>query len=202
MISAVFGLTLCLSGGTASASMPSLPSVSSASNGRQTDAAVVVGIEEYPQISSVPFARADSKAFYDWLRTSGVADPANIYLLQDWKAERVDILEALQDAKQNVAPGGRIWFYFAGHGIAHPNTGKRLFVMGNGGPDSYAERSISFEEIKETVAGTSLTVVADACFNGKGRDGADGAKFSGGLRCVGHGAPGCLWELVFPRGSC
>ena len=160
-------------GGTAFAGMPNLPSVVKASNGQQMDAAVVVGIEEYPQISSVPFAKADSKAFYDWLRTSGIANPANIYLLQDWEAERADILSALKEAKQNVGPGGRIWFYFAGHGIAHPNTGKRLFVMGNGGPDSYAERSVSFEEIKNTVAGTSLTVVADACFNGKGRDGSD-----------------------------
>jgi hypothetical protein len=173
MVSVILGLKLFLFAGIAHGGMPGLPAVSSASNGRQVDAAVVVGIEEYPQISSVPFAKADSKAFYNWLRTSGVADPANIYLLQDWEAERVDILEALKDAKKNIAPGGRIWFYFAGHGIAHPNTGKRLFVMGNGGPDSYVERSVSFEEIKETVAGTALTVVADACFNGKGRDGAD-----------------------------
>jgi hypothetical protein len=179
MIQLILGVVISLSAGVAFAGMPDLPAVSKSTNGKSSDAAVVVGIEDYPQISTVPYAKADSKAFYNWLRSSGVADPGNIRLFNDFEGERQDIINALVEAKKDVGPGGRVWFYFAGHGIAHPNSGERLFVMGSGGPDNYATRSISFDDVKNAVAGTPLTVVADACFNGKGRDGSD---ITGGKR--------------------
>ena len=165
--------------GLAYAGMPVLPAIPQGIEGDKSDAAVVVGVENYPQMPDVPFASADAKAFYDWLRTSETADPANIHLLQDFAPSKEAILSALRDAKEAVRPGGRLWFYFAGHGIAHPNTGERLFVGWDAGPDTFAERSVSFDEIKSAAQGTPLTVVADACFGGKGRGGVD---ITGGKR--------------------
>jgi hypothetical protein len=149
---------------------------------RPQDAALVIGLENYPFATPVPHAARDAQAFADHLRyTVGVPD------------SRIEVLtagsiEALRDAARRVAQrtskGGTLWVYYAGHGASHPRTRERLILGDDLRPDptSLASRGMSVEALIRQARGDAGQVVAvlDTCFTGTGRDGSEiieGARF-------------------------
>ena len=106
----------------APAAVPDLVEPARTGQRAATDAAVVIGVQDYTDVPDVPYARRDAQAFDDFVRyTRGIPDD-RVTLLRD--ARSYEIERAVKDAGARVGPGGRVWVYFAGHGAMDPNGQK------------------------------------------------------------------------------
>lgn len=140
------------------------------------DSAVVVGIEEYPFLPHVPYAARDADAFYSFLvYTRGVSPTRLSLLTQDPTA--ADIREAVRQRAAEVGAGGTLWVYFAGHGAADPETGRRLLLGVDVQPkvssltDAHTVAVDELASIASESSAAQVVLVVDACYTGTGRDG-------------------------------
>jgi hypothetical protein len=156
-----------------SASWPSLSEAPPAKgNPAMRDAAVVIAIEDYSFVDDIPGARANAQDWVQFLAKSQGVPEQNIYLSWNFEATKENILADIDKATRQVAPGGRLWFVFIGHGA--PNrSGNDAWLVGadaQRSPESLAQRGLSQAEVVaklEAVEGVTPIVVLDACFNGQ-----------------------------------
>ncbi|HEX8407698.1 MAG TPA: caspase family protein, partial [Thermoanaerobaculia bacterium] len=95
--------------------------------------ALVIGIDRYKNKEwELTGAVRDALAFADWAVKSGGVDPANLTLLlspvpkglKTKRATEKAIREALRLLRNGAAKDvDRLWFYYAGHGMAPPGSG-------------------------------------------------------------------------------
>jgi hypothetical protein len=139
------------------------------------DAALVVGVEDYFVLPDVPHAVRDAEAFYETLvYTVGV--PADHVVKLTGTPSREQIEQGLETAAAAAGAGGTLWVYFAGHGAADPVDGARLLLGADVQPDvrSLGARGVPVAALSGTKTQAARTlVVADTCYAGVGRDGAD-----------------------------
>lgn len=145
--------------------------------GGERDAGVVVGIEGYGFVPSVPGAEANAKAWYDFLTLTRGGNPAAVKLLLGEDATREEILEAAQSAAARADPRGTLWFVFIGHGApsADGQDGLLVGVDAQQKAASLQKRSLKRSELLSSLANSragSISVILDACFSGRGQDGA------------------------------
>lgn len=144
-----------------------------------TDAAVVIGIEDYFSLPDVPGAAADAQLVRDTLVYTVGLDPARVSLLVraegQGRASRSGIQKAIEEKAAQVKSGGRLWIYFAGHGSASASSSERILLSDQteANPASFEADSITVSEIQSwgVVGGGQVVLITDACFNGTGRDG-------------------------------
>ena len=162
----------------ASDSWPDLSAAAATVGGGEHDAGVVVGIEGYGFVPPVPGAEANAKAWYDFLTRTRGASPANIKLLLGQDATREEILEAAQSVAAKADPKGTLWFIFVGHGApsADGHDGLLVGVDAQQKAASLQTRSVKRKELLAALAKSragSISVILDACFSGRGQDGAN-----------------------------
>jgi len=139
------------------------------------DAAVVIGNEDYVDLPDVSYANRDAAAFRTFLRyTRGLPDE-RIHTAND--ATRGEIVLAVEQAAKEVEPGGLLWVYFAGHGVAHPVSKERM-LLGRGAsmhPDVtlFEEGAVSLATLEAAASAGrgDVLFVLDACYGGKDREG-------------------------------
>lgn len=97
-------------------------------------------------------------------------------------------IEALSEAAERVSDrvgaDGVLWFYYAGHGAAHPVTRERL-ILGDdlrADPTSMQRRGLPLDTLISRARGRASLVISvlDSCFTGTGRDGValvEGGRF-------------------------
>lgn len=165
---------------------PALPSIESpARTGRKAkgESAVVIGIEKYYVIPDVPHAKRDASAFYDFLVYTRGVPGGRVQLLTEGSREH--ILAAVDRAASEAGRGGRVWIYFAGHGIGDPATQERLLLGDDVRPDAiaFSSRGVPIPEIERRVtsAGAEPLLVLDTCYAGVSRG---GESLVGGTRFV------------------
>ena len=147
------------------------------------DAAVVVGLEDYPFLGTdVPYAGRDAEAFRDLLVYTRGVPQGNVQVLTSGSREQ--ILEAVDRAARE-GKDGTVWLYFAGHGAAHPDTGERLLLGDDVRPtvSAFAARGAGVDELAQrlTAHGATAQLVLDACYTGASRS---GGSIAGGTRFV------------------
>ncbi len=159
------------------AAWPDISSPAPAVGGGEHDAAVIVGVEGYAFVPPVPGAESNAKAWYDYLTKTRGAPPRSVKLLLGNDAAREDIIEAAQKAAAKVGPEGTLWFVFIGHG-APSKDGKDGLLVGVDAQqkaESLQTHSLKrgdlLKALGESHAG-NIVVVLDACFSGRGQDGA------------------------------
>jgi formylglycine-generating enzyme required for sulfatase activity len=142
------------------------------------DAAVVVGIETYAfGLPPAPYAVRDARVFADFLRdTVGVPRQRVKELTGDFAISDAIVDEVREKAKL-VGPGGTLWIYFSGHGAPAPDGDAFLYGAAVNPDGRYVEkqavRRSALQKLAAGVpAGARAMIVLDACFSGKGRDGA------------------------------
>jgi formylglycine-generating enzyme required for sulfatase activity len=157
-----------------------LPALSPPRTGRTApnDAAVVIGIEDYAfGLPPAPYAVRDARVFADFLRdTVGIPRQRVKELTGDFAISDAIVDEVREKAKL-VGPGGTLWIYFSGHGAPSPDGDAFLYGAAVNPDGKYVEkhavRRSALQRLAGTVpAGARAVVVLDACFSGKGRDGA------------------------------
>lgn len=139
-----------------------------------TDAAVVVGIADYLFLPDVPFADRDAALVRDWLVSTRGVPPDRVRVLTGGAREQ--IVAAVEAAGRDTGPDGTVWLYFAGHGVASPDTGRRLLLGDDTrqAPEAFDARGVELDALADLAAagGGKVVTWVDACFNGTGRDGA------------------------------
>jgi hypothetical protein len=137
------------------------------------DVAVVVGNEQYSYAPAVPYARRDAQAVRDFLVYTRGIPAERIHHLNE--ASREEILQAIDRALEDLEPGGVLWFYFAGHGVADPATQERLLLGSDVKMDAgiLRERAVAITELETTVGATNTAALflVDACYTGESRSG-------------------------------
>ncbi|PCC73164.1 Caspase domain-containing protein [Nannocystis exedens] len=133
--------------------------------------ALIVGIEKYRDVTPAGGARSDAEKFAELARVTLGVPEDNIKLLLDDRASRTDIAKQLRWLQANVPSGGRVYFYFSGHGAPEPTSGVSYIVPFDGDPQYLKETAIPMTEVLgdlEKTKAKDVLAMADSCFSGAG----------------------------------
>jgi len=137
------------------------------------DAAVVVGLSDYLFLPDVAFADRDATLVRDWLVSTRGVPSDRVRVLT--AGSREQIVAAVEAAGRDTSEGGTVWLYFAGHGVASPQSGHRLLLGDDTrqAPEAFDARGVELDALSSLASASGARVVTwvDACFNGTGRDG-------------------------------
>jgi hypothetical protein len=109
---------------------------------------ISIGISSHrdPQSSLRKYAALDAELVATYFREAGGVPVSNVRLLQDWKALRAEIEEAILDwLPLHVTSDSVVIFYFAGHAKVSP-TGETFLVPYEGGHSLM--RLLSLKELR------------------------------------------------------
>ena len=138
---------------------------------RETDLAVVIGIEKYRDLPSSQFSSSDAKLVKKYLNALGFPE-RNIQLLLDERATLSDMVKSMEKWIQNRAKKeSRVFLYYSGHGSPDPATGEPYLVPHDGDPNYLADTAYPLKKLYAklgTLPVSEVTVVLDACFSGAG----------------------------------
>lgn len=134
--------------------------------------AIVIGVEKYAAGLPPPTgARADATRFTDVATKSLGVLPAHIQTILDGQATKGGILRAIEWAKNSVSAGGRIYFYFSGHGAPDASAGTPYIVPADGDPQYLDATAIATKEILAKLGQSKareVLAIVDSCFSGAG----------------------------------
>lgn len=133
--------------------------------------ALVVGIEKYRDVTAASGARTDAEKFAQLARVTLGVPEDNIKLLLDDRASRTDIAKQLRWLQANVPQGGRVYFYFSGHGAPEPTSGVSYIVPFDGDPQYLKDTAIEMTEVLgelEKTKAKEVLALTDSCFSGAG----------------------------------
>ncbi len=163
----------------APAPSPAAPAVAPASgpsfvsgSPQPTAYAIVIGVEKYSASLPPPTgARADARRFSDLVRTSLGVSADHVQTLFDEQATKGSIERALASTQAAVPAGGRIYFYFSGHGAPDASAGTSYIVPTDGDPQYLGQTAIAMREVLSTLSQSKareVLAVLDSCFSGAG----------------------------------
>ena len=159
-----------------SAQWPDLSEAASASGGGGSDAALIVGIEDYVFAPDVDGANLNARDWYVFLTKTRKVPVSNVFLLRNQEGSRENILEKAREASARVGEGGTLWFVYIGHG-APSRDGKDGVLVGVDAQQSAASlyaRSVAKSELVEVLKQgrqARSVVLLDACFSGRSGSG-------------------------------
>ena len=146
------------------------------SSAGQSDAVVIVAIEDYLKVDDVTGARANADAWMRWfLQARGVL-PSRVFKAFEGEATDLKMRELARKAAGAVQPGGTLWFVFIGHGAPSRDgtDGLLVGVDADRSADGIYGRSVSRTELLGLLgSGKQAQTVAllDACFSGQSASG-------------------------------
>ena len=143
------------------------------SKNKKNRLALIIGIEEYENISDANYAKKDAELFIDYSQSAFGVPQSNIKYFFDAETEaKFEIKDWL---KKNVRKNSEVYVYFSGHGMAL-NNGQELYLLTNDTRTQYIkETALNRNEIFNDIAKynpKSVTAFLDTCYSGAGR--ADG----------------------------
>ncbi|MCY0987347.1 caspase family protein [Nannocystis sp. ILAH1] len=133
--------------------------------------ALIVGIEKYRDVTPAGGARTDAEKFAELARVTLGVPEDNIKVLLDDRASRTDIAKQMRWLQANVPSGGRVYFYFSGHGAPEPTSGVSYIVPFDGDPQYLKDTAIPMTEVLgdlEKTKAKDVLALADSCFSGAG----------------------------------
>ena len=137
--------------------------------------ALVIGIEEYENISNANFAKQDAQLFIDYAQGAFGVPLNNIKYFLDENAKENSRFDIKKWFRKNINNNTEVYIYFSGHGMAL-NGGEELYLLTHDTIVEYIdETAINRNEIFNDITQynpKSVTVFLDTCYSGAGR--ADG----------------------------
>jgi len=133
--------------------------------------AVVIGIEKYRDLSAPTGAASDAERMTRLFREGfGIPDD-QIRTLVDEHATKTDIRAALEWAASSVSGGGRIYFYYAGHGSPDPRSSASRILPFESSRETLRQTGLILDDVVgrlEESAAKSVVAFVDSCFSGQG----------------------------------
>lgn len=138
------------------------------------DAAVIVAIEQYAFLPSIPGAFDNGRDWYQYLTRARGIPVERVRFLSNAEATDFAIMRAVAEASDAAQAGGRVWLVFIGHG-APSASGDGLLVAADAQQsiDGLENRSVPQSKLLSRMAKSTATPIAivDACFSGRKQDG-------------------------------
>jgi hypothetical protein len=139
-----------------------------------------IGVSEYDDAPSVPFADRSAQLMTDLLRKRYGVPEENITLITGEDATGLKILGRLNSFVQRLTPGDTVFFYYAGHGLSG-RDGKAVYVVPKDAvPGAYEVEMLSLASLLgrfESSPAARVVAFLDTCFSG--RVGGDQSLFPG-----------------------
>jgi uncharacterized caspase-like protein len=136
--------------------------------------ALVIGIENYQNISSVTYASRDAVAFKEYLVKAFGYSEENIFLITNSKATLAGIRAEVSRLGKWIEPEkSDVIIFYSGHGAPSIKDKKQYLVPWDGNPDYPEETCYPVKELYRKIGelkARSVTVFMDACFSGKGKE--------------------------------
>jgi hypothetical protein len=134
--------------------------------------AVIVGVQTYQDgLPASEGATADAESFKRLAKeTLGIPD-SQVRFLIEGSATKANVERALDWARNSVSKGGRIYFYFAGHGAPDPVAGDPFLVPRDGDPAYLESTAIPLGQVLTKLGQSQareVLVFLDSCFSGVG----------------------------------
>ncbi|MBI5243613.1 MAG: efflux RND transporter periplasmic adaptor subunit [Elusimicrobia bacterium] len=137
----------------------------------ERDLAVVVGVERYPDLPASDYSRSDAEAVKRFLLAMGMRE-GNIQTLLDERASFAGIRKVVETWLPNrAAAGGRVFFYYSGHGAPDPASGDAYLVPADGDPNYLKSTAYPLAQLYAKLGelpASEVMVVLDSCFSGAG----------------------------------
>ncbi len=137
--------------------------------------ALIIGIEEYKNISNANYAKRDAQLFIDYVQSAFGVPQSNIKYFFNENAQEASKFEIKDWLKKTVREKTEVYVYFSGHGMALDN-GQELYLLTNDTRTQYIkDTALNRNEIFNDIAQynpKSVTAFLDTCYSGAGR--ADG----------------------------
>jgi hypothetical protein len=134
--------------------------------------ALVVGVEKYSNGLPPPTgAHADADRFSNLVRSSLGVPPDHVQLVLDEQAGKAGIERGLEWVRSSVPAGGRIYFYFSGHGAPDASGGASYIVPADGDPKYLDATAIAMKDVLTKLGQSKareVLAVVDSCFSGAG----------------------------------
>lgn len=135
------------------------------------DFAVIVGIENYPDLPAATYAERDAAATKSFIRALGVPE-RNIVLLTGNRATKSGLEKTIEDwLPNNVSEKSRVYFYYSGHGAPDPKSGSAYLLPSDGDPQYLARTGYPLKRLYAKLGelkAKSVLVALDSCFSGAG----------------------------------
>ena len=132
--------------------------------------ALIVGIDHYRDVPAATGARTDAERFAELAKkTLGLRDD-HVRVALDDHATKTDVLGGLEWLEKSVSPGGRVYFFFSGHGAPTPDASTFL-VPYDGKPKNIAGSAVAMSDVMKSLARTKardVLAIVDSCFSGAG----------------------------------
>lgn len=109
--------------GLASTEWPDLSVPPAAEGGGESDAALIIGIENYGSVAPVPGAVQNAQDWYRYLTRTRKVPVSAITLLRDNEGTLERMRQFASKSAQTVKAGGTLWFIFIGHGAPAETVG-------------------------------------------------------------------------------
>ena len=138
---------------------------------------VIIGIENYRNVSSVRFARRDAEYVKEYFTKVLGIPMENIYVKTD-DAATLSEFKTLFDAKgwlqKNAsAADNEIFIYYSGHGAPDPNNKKAYLLPSDGNPNYASISGYEMQQLYDNLGSLKvkhITLFLDSCFSGANRE--------------------------------
>lgn len=133
--------------------------------------AVIVGIENYPDMPAATYAERDAAAYRRFVVAMGVPE-RNIMALSGARATKTGLEKALEAwLPNNVNEKSKVYFFYSGHGAPDIKTGDAYLVPADGDPQYLAQTGYPLKRLYAKLGelkAKSVLVALDSCFSGTG----------------------------------
>lgn len=138
---------------------------------RESDLAVVIGIEKYQNIPKSEFSKSDADIVSDYLKALGFKEE-NMQFITDDKATCSSIEKIIEAWLPNrVKKDSMVFVYYSGHGAPNTATGESFLVPYDGDPNYIEKTGYPLKRLYAELGkldSTNVVVVLDSCFSGAG----------------------------------
>jgi uncharacterized caspase-like protein len=130
-----------------------------------------VGIEHYASLPAPTGASSDARNIAELFTTSLGIPQTHVHLLVDERATKATVERELEWLKATSTGGGRVYFYFSGHGAPDPSTGTSYLVPYDGDPKFLNATGLRVTDVIAQLGQTKahdVLAMLDSCFSGAG----------------------------------
>ena len=135
-----------------------------------SDAAVIIGNENYRRLPQVVYAQNDAQAVSQFLKTTRRVPSWKTSVLNN--ATQKEIEQTLKKRSRYISKKGTLWVYFAGHGHTD-KQGNRYLLPIDADPNDPLKDAIELNEMMKSISkrGNRVVLIIDSSFGNIGRDG-------------------------------
>lgn len=133
--------------------------------------ALVIGIEQYREVPEADGGKADAERFAAMAKQTLGIPEEQIKLAVDSEATRSDIEARIEWLQSNVPEGGKIYFFFSGHGAPDASAGTPYLLPYNGMPEHLDKTALKLHDVLAELQKTKaeqVVAMVDSCFSGAG----------------------------------